>query len=535
MQNNENPFSDKKTMFAILFVGVFFVGWNFYLSKRYPPAPKPAVTADAAATEAAKNVQNPAAAVNTTVAQADAKSAPVGPVPEKTFSFENDKVRFVLSSRGMGVKQWVVKNYLGADQTPIVLGVSDDVSLFEMRWIGGAPLDFQIEEQGAGAFVGTARAGSATIRREFKFNADDGSIENSIKITGAGPEISKGFSIAMPEKTHQAKTSFLFPSYDHQDFFVAHNGTTDTVNFNRAKEDINQELKTANLVSVGSQYFTTAFLDRSDILPDAKLKASVAGGHAVAELEYKPVQAAPEMNFKQVLYAGPKSIDTLQKIDPEMARLIDFGFFSVIGKPLLYIMKWFHGVVGNWGWAIILLTLLVRFCVMPFNLMSVRSMKAMQRIQPQMTALRERHKEDPLALNREMMALMKENKANPLGGCLPMLLQIPVFFALFRVIGSSVELYQSPFGLWITDLSVHDRFYVLPVLMGVTMFLQQKMTPTNMDPTQAKIMQFLPILFAGFMLQLPAGLTLYMVVSSVFGIIQQWFFMRDRNQPALAK
>jgi YidC/Oxa1 family membrane protein insertase len=154
--------------------------------------------------------------------------------------------------------------------------------------------------------------------------------------------------------------------------------------------------------------------------------------------------------------------------------------------------------------------------------MSFKSMKAMQQIQPHVQVLREKHKDDPMTLNKEMMALMKENKANPLGGCLPMLLQIPIFFALYKVIGSSVELYQSPFFGWIQDLSAHDKFYVLPVLMGISMFLQQKLTPmTTLDPTQAKIMMFLPVVFSLFMLNLPSGLTLYMFVSTVFGIIQQ--------------
>ncbi|HEY8270445.1 MAG TPA: membrane protein insertase YidC, partial [Pseudobdellovibrionaceae bacterium] len=139
-------------------------------------------------------------------------------------------------------------------------------------------------------------------------------------------------------------------------------------------------------------------------------------------------------------------------------------------------------------------------------------------------------KDDPMALNRETMAVMKEHKANPIGGCLPMLLQIPVFFALYRVIGSSIELYHSPFFGWITDLSAPDKFFVLPILMGGTMFLQQKMTPTTMDPAQAKIMAFLPLVFTLFMLQLPSGLTLYMTVSAIFGIVQQYIFLKDSKK-----
>jgi YidC/Oxa1 family membrane protein insertase len=153
----------------------------------------------------------------------------------------------------------------------------------------------------------------------------------------------------------------------------------------------------------------------------------------------------------------------------------------------------------------------------------------LKRVQPLIQSLREKHKDDPMRLNTEMMAVMKQNGANPIGGCLPMVLQIPVFFALYRVIGSSIELYSSPFILWITDLSAHDRFYVLPVSMAVLMFIQQKITPSTMDPTQAKIMAFLPLVFSLFMLQLPSGLCLYMVVSTLFGITQQYLIMRDKS------
>jgi len=156
-------------------------------------------------------------------------------------------------------------------------------------------------------------------------------------------------------------------------------------------------------------------------------------------------------------------------------------------------------------------------------------MKAMQKIQPMTQALREKYKNDPARMNSEMMALMKEHGANPLGGCLPMLLQIPIFFALYKVINSSVELYQSPFMFWITDLSMHDKFYVLPVLMGISMFVQQKLTPSTMDPTQAKIMAFMPLVFSLFMLNLPSGLTLYMFVSTLFGITQQYFMMKEKK------
>jgi YidC/Oxa1 family membrane protein insertase len=280
-------------------------------------------------------------------------------------------------------------------------------------------------------------------------------------------------------------------------------------------------------MSAGSQYFAAAILDKSELIPETVVTSDKENKTGRAELIYKPIQAQGSLALEQVFYAGPKSIDILKSVDPEFTSVIDHGFFGFIARPLLYVMKAFYSVIGNWGVAIICLTLLVRLCVLPFAVMSARSMKAMQKIQPLLAQLREKYKADPVALNRETYALMKQHKANPVGGCLPMLFQIPVFFALYRVIGSSIELYHSPFAGWITDLSAPDRFYVLPVIMGLSMFVQQKMTPSTMDPAQAKIMAFLPLVFGVFMLQLPSGLTLYMCVSTLFGITQQMIFLRE--------
>jgi YidC/Oxa1 family membrane protein insertase len=197
-------------------------------------------------------------------------------------------------------------------------------------------------------------------------------------------------------------------------------------------------------------------------------------------------------------------------------------------------MKTIHAAMGNWGVAIIFLTILVRILVLPFNVIGYKQMKAMAAIQPAMKSLREKYKSDPQKLNQEMLTLMKEAKANPLGGCLPMLLQIPIFFALYQVIGQSIELYHAPFIFWIHDLSLKDPFYVLPILMGITMFIQQKITPNTMEPAQQKIMLILPFLFTFLMVSLPSGLTLYIFVSSVFGVLQQLYFMKD-NKPVGVK
>lgn len=531
-EQNKGSFFDPKTIIAVVLVGAVWFGWQTYLTKKYPNYNKPQ-TQEAVKTAGTTPAAPGAETVATTAtANVETKTTPTQ-VVEKEFQYKDENISFTVTNQGMGLKNVVLNKYVDYDKNPIKLGQSDTDSLFQVKLLSQAhPMSFDLKEQAPGQYVGVAQVGESTVTRTLTYDAAKQAFTNKVVIEKPSAEIAQGLSFVIPEKvTVPQSTSWLFPSYQHQDFFVEHNGTkTETVNFSSAKENVAKAFPSVFLVAASSQYFSAAILDKSEVIPETALHSDVAGKTAKAELIYKPAQTAQNISLEQILYAGPKSIETLKNIDAKLPSIIDHGFFGFIARPLLYIMKAFYTVVGNWGVAIIFLTLLVRLCVLPFAMMSAKSMKAMQKIQPLLQTLREKYKDDPMALNRETMALMKEHKANPIGGCLPMLLQIPIFFALYRVIGSSIELYHSPFYGWITDLSSADKFYVLPVLMGATMFLQQKMTPTTMDPAQAKIMAFLPLVFILFMLQLPSGLTLYMTVSAVFGIVQQYFFLRDSKK-----
>lgn len=528
---NDNPsFFDPKTLIAVASVALIYFGWQTYLGKKYPGYGAANQAQKTTVSEQAKTTPVPTSSGSVVDAKSEILVAPT--VVEQSFKFSNDKVAFTLTNHGMGLKDVTINNYKDKKQENIKIGVSKDISLFEMRWTGDEkPLEFKVVEVEPGHFVGSAQVGETIIKRELKYVAESAHFSNKITVVNPTEEFKKGFSLFIPESIHTPESSsFLFPSYEMQDFFVVHNGgKAESINFSGAKDNLSQELSASSLLSVGSQYFAAVILDKSEVLPNAKISANIAGKSALGELVYKPIQLKQEMTFESIFYAGPKSIEALKVVDASLPAIVDFGFFGFIARPLLFIMQTSYSVVGNWGFAIILLTLIVRLCVLPFNIMSFRSMKAMQKVQPAIQALREKYKEDPMRLNQEMMAVMKENGANPVGGCLPMLLQIPIFFALYRVIGSSVDLYGSPFIGWIHDLSAYDPYYVLPVLMSVFMFIQQKITPSTMDPMQAKIMLFLPVVFSLFMLQLPSGLTLYMVVSTLFGIVQQYLIMRDKS------
>ncbi|MDQ1302879.1 MAG: YidC/Oxa1 family rane protein insertase [Pseudomonadota bacterium] len=227
-------------------------------------------------------------------------------------------------------------------------------------------------------------------------------------------------------------------------------------------------------------------------------------------------------SFKTQLFVGPKMQEQLAAIAPGLDLTVDYGAFALLAQPLFWIIQKIHGFVGNWGLAIIICTLLIKLVFYKLSETSGRSMARMRQMQPRMKALQERYKDDKQALSTAMMDLYKKEKINPAAGCLPMLVQIPFFMAFYWVLLESVEMRQAPFMLWITDLSSRDPYFVLPLLMGVAMWFQQKLNPPPPDPVQAKMMQAMPILMTGMFAFFPAGLVLYWLTNSVLSIAQQW-------------
>ncbi len=226
------------------------------------------------------------------------------------------------------------------------------------------------------------------------------------------------------------------------------------------------------------------------------------------------------------VYVGPKIIERLETVAPNLDRTVDFGWLFFISLPLFIVLDWFYNLVGNWGVAIILLTVVVKAVFFKLSATSYRSMARMRAVAPQLTRLRELYGDDRQRMSQEMMALYKKEKINPLGGCLPILVQMPVFISLYWVLFESVQLRHAPFMLWIQDLSQMDPYFILPILMGASMMLQMHLNPTPPDPMQAKIMKLMPIVFTVFFLWFPAGLVLYWLTNNVLSIAQQWYITR---------
>ncbi|VAX01817.1 Inner membrane protein translocase and chaperone YidC, long form [hydrothermal vent metagenome] len=233
-----------------------------------------------------------------------------------------------------------------------------------------------------------------------------------------------------------------------------------------------------------------------------------------------------EQEINSQLYLGPKIQPVLEEISPGLELTVDYTFLTVIAKPLYIALNFIHSWVGNWGWAIIFLTILIKAVFYKLSETQYRSMANMKRVQPRMAALKERFEGDRQGYQKAMMDLYKKEKFNPMGGCLPMLVQIPVFIALYWVLLESVEMRQAPFMLWINDLSTKDPYFVLPIIMGLTMFIQQKLNPTMVDPIQAKVMMMLPFIFTIFFAFFPSGLVLYWVVNNSLSILQQQYITK---------
>ncbi|MEQ1876108.1 MAG: membrane protein insertase YidC, partial [Bdellovibrionia bacterium] len=528
----QKSFLDSRTILAIVLMVVVWFGWESYLKRKYPQPEKPLVTESA---QAPAIQSGPVAGQPAATAVAPVKTGTTQPAAETSIPFQSSEINFEVSSAGMGLKNITLNKYFDRENRPIRIGAPRDILPFQVNLRGQAePIPFKLEKVSDTEFRGTATVSGVAIARTYKVEASKYLIRSTTELSGAAP--GAGITQYMSEEARPGADTVSKTLGDPIDtwlsFYVAaeksvHEHPSPT---ERSEKDISK----ASVATLGSRYFTMAVTEDSSVIPNFRMVSEPSRNLFYGAFEYQLLEGN-QLRVNDGFFIGPRSVDTLRAADPRLEAAVDFGMFSWIAYPILDLLRWFYKLTHNYGIAIIALTILVRMIVLPFNIMSYKSMKAMQNIQPQITRLKERHKDDREALNREMMILMKENKVNPLGGCLPMLLQLPVFLALYQVLNQTIELYRAPWMLWITDLSLKDPYYVLPVLMGIVMYIQQKMTPTTMDPAQAKVMQFMPIMFTFMMISLPSGLTLYIFVSTLFGILQQLAFMRDKKPKAASK
>jgi YidC/Oxa1 family membrane protein insertase len=305
------------------------------------------------------------------------------------------------------------------------------------------------------------------------------------------------------------------------------------LSFDTMREEQLRREVTSGWVAMIQHYFMAAWIPPAGSL--TTFFTGVRDGSRYLIGAYTPsITVAPgsSHSFEDRLFVGPKLQDTLASVAPGLDLAVDYGWLTILAQPIFWLLEKIHALVGNWGWAIIILTILIKAAFFKLSETSYKSMANMRRMTPRLQALKDRYGDDKQRLNQAMMDLYKQEKINPLGGCLPIVIQIPVFISLYWVLLESVELRQAPFALWIDNLSAPDPYFVLPLIMGVSMYVQQKLNPAPPDPIQAKVMMSLPFVFTVFFAFFPSGLVLYWVVNNLLSISQQWYITRKIEQAA---
>jgi YidC/Oxa1 family membrane protein insertase len=547
---------------AVLMAAVFIVYQMFFFPESPVPQKPPAPTA---AQSPAPTTPAPSAPP-TTPATPAARAPQTPRPPQRLSTVEAPLYRTVVSSEG-GKLQELVLRYRGEKPMVIVGDLGPEGLLVALDGSGpGKVVSMGIDKDAVtvtgdkpAELVLTGESDGLRIRETLRFHPDGYAIDALLRVENASAA-SRTVALSLPWFTRQAWHGLpekFQGQYPTEIVWSSHGSVNRIDDLGAASSNVVD----GDWVALDSVWYLAALVPKSPgfklvIATEGKVADAKNGDKTPAGRATIAVKATPTIASGQawegnvVLYAGPKEHERLKALGLEGA--INFGGFPLprkwgglpmewLGVPILLLMNWTYKHVGNYGVAIILLTVVSKVLFYPLTVKSMRSMKAMQALQPQVNALRSKYQKDPQTLQRETLALYKKHRVNPMGGCLPMIAQVPIFYALYLALSVSVELQGSPFlcfgrvfgfDLWICDLAAHDPTYVLPVLMGITMFMQQRMTPTMGDPRQAKMMLFMPIIFTFMFLNLPSGLVLYWTVSNVLQILQQKLMDRPARSRA---
>lgn len=475
----------------------------------------------------------------------------VGETAAREIVVETTTVRATFSNRGGRLLHWVLKDYRNEPGTPLDLvpqGIGDDVVKPFTLVVDDAAVTNRINNS-LYRVVAAADSIDATTSAQtitFELSASDGlSVTKTFVIEPKGylvtfsavvqlgqaalnPVIHWGPGLG-DEIASRPPSSFFSPnSVVPAQPMIYKDGAVERV----APTEAGSQEGTFRYAGTSDHYFASLLLNHQSPVPFRIDYAPVN-----VPVPNEPTRFATYMTYsvrfqappeKSQFFFGPKSLDDLKAIDSELTRSIHFGMFSLLAVPLLGALKWVHGFVGNWGWSIVVLTILINLAMFPLRHKSVVSMKKMQELQPQMKAIQDRYAKykvtDPerQKMNTEVMELYKTKGVNPASGCVPMLLTMPFLFAFYAMLSVAIEIRGADFFAWITNLSAPDPYFVTPILMGVAQFWQTKMTPTTADPAQQKIMMFMPIMFSFMSLSFPSGLVIYWLVSTVWTIGQQY-------------
>ena len=529
--------AQRSLLAGVLSLLVFFLWYEFYAKKMTPPVPA-SVTSNV--------VAPPPAGGTAPITAAKPTSMPVG--EEKVVHKENDLFEITFSSYGGRIKGFRLKTFhiTAAKESPLVDLLSAEGS--QLATLTCRDCNFEIPdtanyrlvEETPNQLVFETSTASMTLRKTYQWFPDQYRINLKISLANHSPENRQGvlgLQLASAQKAEQKKgfLSFLRQQSTHNKNFV-YRGEGKTERFGQ-KEGSKGHTGNIAWAGIEEQYFVTALIARR-LSSDQVLEMSrSAENFNLAFFPSRTVispQGVHEEEFS--LYLGPKDRQYLQVVGVGLEEAVDYGWFGLVALPIAKLLKFFYNWVGNWGVSIIILTLFVKILMNPLSIKSLQQMKEMQKLQPELQRLKEKYKDDRQRLNTETMQLFKTHKVNPMGGCLPMVLQMPIYIALYKVLYNSIEIYHAPFVWFYRDLSAPDPYFILPILLGVSMVAQQKLTPqTSTDPTQKQMMMIMPVMFTAFMLFLPVGLVLYIFVNTLMSVIQQYMSQKDIRWRDLAR
>jgi YidC/Oxa1 family membrane protein insertase len=565
-----------RVLLAVILSIVLVVAYQELVLKRFFPAPTQQQQQAAEQAKAAKAAQGNAlgsgdavgtlnnstaapGAVGSVAATRGPQSAAMTPsmalVPERTIEVDSDFYVAVFTTRGARLKSFVLTRYrqAAAKGSPpyemvqvqpgghLPLGVvmtreGQVIDDSEISYDTNSPAKIQ-PAAGAGAtatFVAKNPDGTS-ITKSFTFKPSSYVFSMDVAVAGGPPLKQLGVSMSQPLKAHEGYYDIPELQADVADKVITHNEKS----MKSLKPEDATRTGPITYAGFGDQYFLAVFMPVDPKI--GSLVMAYAGDEAIAQLLFDDTTRT-----RDDIYMGPKLLEALEGVNPALHKAIDFGWAGILAIIFLRVLKLFHYVAPNYGVDIILLTVALRVALLPISIRSQRSMMKMQRLQPQIQRLRDKLKDNNEQLQKEMVDLYKRNHVNPLGGCAPMALQLPIFIGMYEALRNSVELRHAPFLGWINDLSTPDCLHIswmpqlplthchgLPVLvllMGLTSFLQQYMTPTTPDPNQQRMMMLTPLIFTVMLINFPAGLALYYFSSNLLGVIQQYFLNREFQQ-----
>ena len=461
--------------------------------------------------------------INTAGGEITRVALPTYPVeldePDRPFQLLDDRMpKYFVAQSGLLASQGEAPDHhalFTAEQTDYVLAEGEDELKVHLHW---------------------SNEDGIKVIKTFIFHRDSYAVNLDVEVQNNSQQTWKGLAYQQLQRTEMARESWLLYTYTGGVVSSSWDPYEKVEFSDMATWKAEQSYNKGGWIAMLQHYFLSAWIPTADTANHFYTKALVDGRYLLGQSgEELSVVPGSNAHFGSLFYAGPKEQHRLEKIEPNLRLTVDYGVLDILAKPVFWVMEKIYSVVANWGLAIIFVTLIIKLIFFPLSAASYKSMANMRRLSPKLKALKERYGDDRQKMSKAMMDIYKKEKINPLGGCLPILVQIPVFIALYWVLLESVEMRQAPFALWITDLSAKDPYYVLPLLMGISMWIQQKLNPPPMDPIQQKIMQALPIIFTAFFAFFPAGLVLYWVVNNCLSIAQQWYITRKVEAQAAAK